>query len=462
VNSQEEYITIKRSEYDTLLRTIVELKARVEELEARLNLNSNNSSKPPSADGFKKQVKNNREKSERKPGAQDGHKGSGLKPFAEADKEIECKLNGKCGCGAELARQSIINIEKRQVIDLMEKLFEVIEYNVEVKKCACGQIHKAPLPYQNRVQYGERLKALLVYLNVQQQIPFERIQEFASDIIGLNSISDGLIQTSVQRCSANMDRPIEQIRTALLESEVVHADETGVRCEKKTSWLHSLSTSVFTLYFFHPKRGNEAMHAMGILPFFKHILVHDRWASYFKYLCTHALCNSHLLRELKFMHEEMNRKWAEKIKILMQRANERKKEGKITRHFQTRIRNQIEDIVEHALKKEPRAQNQQGKRGKKPKGKAICLLEVFRDRLNQVLLFLYREDVPFDNNQAERDIRMMKLKQKISGCFRSRNGIETFCRIRSYISTVKKQNRSVWEALTSAMRGNPVDLLVYD
>lgn len=455
MNFQEEYITIKRSEYEGLLR-------RIAELEARLNKNSNNSSKPPSTDGLKKQIKNNREKSERKPGAQDGHEGSGLKPFAAVDKAIECKVEGKCGCGRELAGLPAINIEKRQVVDLLEKLFEVVEYNVEVKQCACGQLHKAPLGYQNRVQYGERLKSFLVYLNVHQQIPFERIQEFARDIVGLNSISDGLIQSSVQQCSANMDKPIEQIKQALLESEVLHADETGVRCEKKTNWLHSLSTTLFTLYFFHPKRGNEAMDAMGILPFFKRILVHDRWASYYKYSCIHALCNSHLLRELKFMHEEMNRRWGEKIKILLQRANAGKKEEKITPHFQTRIRNQIKDIVHKALKKEPKEKYQPGKRGKKPKGKAICLLEVFRDRLDEVLLFLYKEDVPFDNNQAERDIRMMKLKQKISGCFRSRNGVETFCRIRSYISTLKKQNKNVWNALTLAIQGKPVDLLGYD
>ena len=142
----------------------------------------------------------------------------------------------------------------------------MVEYNVEVKRCSCGQIHKAELGYQNRVQYGERLKALLVYLNIHQQIPFERVQEFAIDIIGLDSISDGLIQSSIHKCSANMDKPIEQIKAALLESKVVHADETGFRCDKKTSWLHSLSTEFLTLYSFHVKRGHEAMEDIGMLP----------------------------------------------------------------------------------------------------------------------------------------------------------------------------------------------------
>jgi transposase len=455
------YILIKESEYHALLNRVEVLVKRVEELEARLNQNSNNSSKPPSSDGFKKAVKNNREKSKRYPGAQPGHEGSGLAPFTEVDKVIKSKVEGKCGCGADLTKQPTVREEKRQVIDLLEKLFEVVEYVVEVKKCACGQIHKAPVGYHQRVQYGERLKALLVYLNVHQQIPFERLQEFTKDIIGL-SVSDGLIQSSAQLCSENLDKPMEQIKQALLESEVAHADETGVRCEGKTSWLHSLSSGLFTFYFFHLRRGNEAMNEMGLLPSYKGTLVHDRWASYDKYDCSHALCNAHLLRELKFMHEEMNRKWAEKLKRILQRANERKIAGNITRHYQTRIRNQIEDIVSKALRKEPKGLHINGRRGRRPLGKAIRLLEVFRNRLDDVLRFIYVEYVPFDNNQAERDIRMMKLKQKISGCFRSRKGIETFCKIRSYISTVKKQNKNVWRAITEAMQGNPVDLLVLD
>ena len=444
------YILVKEAEYRTLLR-------RVEELEMLLRKNSNNSSKPPSSDGLKRTIKNNREKSNRKPGAQNGHEGSGLSPFTEVDKEMECKVEGKCNCGADLSRQKTICTEKRQIIDLPEKLFEIIEYLVEVKQCQCGKIHKGQLDYHQRVQYGKRIKALLVYMNIQQQIPFERLQEFIKDIIGL-TISDGLIQSSTQQCSDALKNSLAQIEQGLLESTTIHADETGARCEGKTNWLHSASNQLYTLYFFHPKRGNEAMDAMGILPKYTGTLIHDRWASYDKYKCIHALCNSHLLRELKFMHEEMKRAWAEKLKLILQMSNERKKTGNLTKHWRTRIRNQIESIVASALPKEPKAAFIQGRRGKKPKGKAIRLLEVFKTRLDEVLLFLYREDVPFDNNQAERDLRMMKLKQKISGCFRSKKGIEMFCKIRSYISTVKKQNKNVWQAITLAMQGNPVDL----
>ena len=436
-----------------------EMEARIKELEARLNQNSNNSSRPPSSDGLKKVIKNNREKSSRNPGAQPGHKGSGLSPFTAVDKEIKCAVEGTCACGADLTRLPVFNTEKRQVIDLPEKLFEVREYSVEVKRCTCGKVHKAALAYEQRVQYGERIKALLVYMNVHQQIPYERLQELFRDIIGL-PISDGLIHSTTIQCSEHLEPTVEQTKEALLNSPILHADETGMRCEGKTSWVHVLSNAFHTLYFFHQKRGKEAMDTMGILPRYEGRLIHDRWASYDMYDCLHGLCNAHLLRELKFLHEEMDRQWAAELITLLQRANERKNAGNITSHFQTRTRNNIEQLVRKALKEEPEEKQQSGKRGKKPKSKAVRLLEVFSNRLDDVLSFLYHEEAPFDNNLAERDLRMIKLKQKISGCFRTTKGIETFCKIRSYISTVKKQNKNVWQTLTDAIRGRPANLLV--
>lgn len=448
----EGYILIKETEYRALLE-------RIATLEAHLNQNSSNSSKPPSSDGYSKTVKNNREKSDRKPGAQPGHPGSGLSLFTAVDKEVKCAVAGRCACGADLEKQPSVNTEKRQVIDLPERLFEVVEYLVEVKQCRCGKIHKGQLEYEQRVQYGKRLKALLVYMNVQQQLPYDRLQEFTGDIIGVR-VSDGLIQSCTEECSRHLDKPAEQIKKGLLESAVAHADETGVRCAGKTNWLHNLSNAFYTFYFFHAGRGKAAMDAMGLLPRYKGTLVHDRWASYDQYDCEHALCNAHLLRDLKFVHEEMNRTWAKELQDILRQANERKNAETITKHYQTRTKNRIEELVNRALRNEPQQQQKTGKRGKKRKGKALCLLEAFRDRLDEILMFLYRKEVPFDNNLAERDLRMMKLKQKISGCFRSVKGIETFCKIRSYISTVKKQNQNVWQAIALAIQGNPMDLSV--
>lgn len=467
------YILIKQTEYDSMLKTIsqlmirvveleeqnIKLLKRIEELETQKNKDSRNSSKPPSSDGLKKTIKNNREKSKRNQGAQPGHKGSGLSLMKEIDKTVSHSVEGNCDCGASLKQQPTVKVEQRQVIDFPEKLIEVTEHLVEVKACGCGKIHKAVCDYPARVQYGEKVKTFLVYCNQYQQIPFERLQHFVHDMFGL-SISDGLIQSSVEQCYQVLENSERQIKEGLMREEVIHNDETGIRCEGKTGWIHNASSTNFTLLHYHSKRGHEAIDAIGILPFYTGISIHDRWSSYDKYPCLHGLCNAHLLRDLKFMHEEMNREWAEKIKCILQKSNQRKKEGRLTAHFITRVKNDIKAIVRKALRMEPKEKNAERKRGRKAKSKPIRLLEVFRDRAHQILLFLEKEEVPFDNNLAERDLRMIKLKQKISGCFRTKKGVDFFCRIRSYIATVKKQANNIMDAITQAMLGKPIDLLI--
>ena len=455
----EGYILIKKSDYDSLVKRCEELERmnfmllkRIEELEAMLKRNSGNSSKPPSSDGLKKKIKNNREKSNRSPGAQPGHKGSGLILMEKVDEEILCPANQLCECGADMSRKNAIRIEKRQVIDTPEKLVHVKEYLVEVKICTCGREHQGDCNYMQRVQYGEGLKSLLVYFNQYQLIPTERVQEMMKDIFGL-SVSDGLIFSSTENCSDNLAGAMERIKQGLISSEVIHNDETGVRSEGKTQWVHSASNDMFTYFAIHPKRGNEAIDEIGILPEFDGVSVHDRWASYDGYPCTHALCNAHLLRYLKFVHEEMNRPWADEMIRLLQRANTRKKEEKLTGHWITRTENRMDAIIQKAERKEAAEKYKKGKRGRKPKNKSLRLLHVFRDKKKEILLFLRNKVVPFDNNLAERDLRMIKLKQKISGCFRSKRGAEIFCTIRSYISTIRKQEYLVWEAIKQALIG---------
>lgn len=467
----EGYILIKKTEYDGLLQTIkvlmlkcedlekqnLKLIKRIEELESQLNKNSKNSSKPPSSDGLKKKIKNNRVKSNRKQGAQQGHKGSGLSAVENPDVIISCKVEKtKCECGLDLRNVKSIREEKRQIIDIAEVLTRVVEYLVEVKKCKCGKEHKGICELNGRVQYGNKIKALFTYLNVYQLLPADRIQQLCKDLFGI-SIGDGTIQSSLSTCHENLQETEAEIRKALIRSKVLHTDETGMRCNGMTQWIHSASSEEFTLYGIHHKRGNEGIDAMGIMENYFGVCVHDRWASYDKYSnCTHALCNAHLLRELKFMHEEENKKWAGRLKEILQSANRRKQEGKLTKHFRTRIKNQITDLVLKALRNEPKEKYTELKRGRKPKSKPIRLLEVFKNRIDDVLLFLYRDEVPFDNNLAERDLRMIKLKQKISGCFRSNDGAKRFCRIRSYISTARKQGQNIWNALGEAMAGNPI------
>ncbi len=451
------YILITESKFKEMVSLISRLEKRVAELESQLNKSSNNSSKPPSSDGLKKAIKNNREKSNRKPGGQPGHKGSGLSMSENPDEVIRCKVEKiKCDCGLDLRNVKPGREEKRQVIDIVEIMTKVIDYLVEVKKCRCGKEHKGVCNFNGRVQYGHRLKSLLTYLNVYQMLPVERIQELCRDIFGL-SIGDGTIQSSTSVCYENLQQTEKEIREQLIQSAVINNDETGIRCQGQTQWIHSASNEQYTLYGIHHKRGNQGIDALGIMENYLGVSVHDRWASYDKYAnCTHALCNAHLLRDLKFMHEEEGKKWAGRLKEVLQSANKRKQEGNLTNHYRTRIKNQITALVLKALRNEPKEKNNIIKRGRKPKSKPIRLLEVFKNRIDDVLLFLYRVEVPFDNNLAERDLRMIKLKQKISGCFRSNEGAKIFCRIRSYISTSRKQGLNIWNALSQAMAANPV------
>lgn len=456
----EGYVLIKKDEYESLLRRIAELERTIfklskrnEELEAMIKMNSSNSSKPPSTDGLKKKIKkNNRVKGKRKPGAQPGHSGSGLCLMENVDEKIICPVNNKCECGADLSRREVTRIEKRQVIDTPEKLIHVKEYLIEVKQCKCGKEHKGDCNYTQRVQYGEGLKSLLVYFNQYQLIPNDRIQEMMKDVFGL-SVSDGLIFSSAENCFNNLEDTVEMIKEGLKESSLIHNDETGIRCEGKTQYIHCASNEHLTHFAIHSTRGYKAIEEIGILPEFKGVSVHDRWASYDRYNCTHALCNAHLLRDLKFVHEEMHRNWARKMIELLLNVKERKNDEMLTANFTTRTERRMDEIIRRALRKEPKITDIPGKRGRKPQNKSVLLLKVFRDRKKEIMLFARNKEVPFDNNLCERDLRMIKLKQKISGCFRALKGAKIFCAIRSYISTIRKKGFLVWEAIKQAIEG---------
>jgi transposase len=451
-------IILKEEEFALLVHEIEELKKEVKELKAQLGKNSSNSSKPPSSDGYKKQIKNNRGKSDKKQGAQEGHEGTTLQMVATPDKVVKHKVKGVCGCGRDLNRATFKTVQARQVFDLVEKLVEVTEHQVEVRQCSCGMVHEAECTVKGNAQYGARIKALMVYLNQYQYLPFERLQEFSQDCLGL-SISDGLLATSNQLCHENLEQTEMDIKQQIIQSEVMHNDETGIRCEKKTQWIHSSSTKLHTHYSIQNKRGKEGMDAIGILAVFKGISVHDRWASYDDYDCAHALCNAHLLRDLKFLAEETGSKWAEKMIALLVKANQYKKEGLLDMKAIQAVEKQSNRIIKEGLKQEPPpTATTIIKRGRKAKTKSLLLLQVFIHRSQQVWAFLYNEAIPFDNNLAERDLRMVKLKQKISGCFRSINGAQVFCRIRSYISTARKQGYGILHAIEYALLGNPISL----
>jgi hypothetical protein len=454
------YILLKEEEYLRLFQQIIEMEQRIKELETRTKKNSSNSHKPPSSDGLDKKIQNNREKSNRKSGAQNGHEGKTLQMTEHPDKIEKREVKGKCSCGRTLERQELINIQRRQEIDLVEKLTEVIEYQIEVRKCTCGEVHYGEEGRLIPIQYGDRIKSMMVYLNQYGFIPYERLQEYLKDWFGL-SVSDGVLVGVNKKCFENLEEPDQQIKEQVKVSPVIHNDETGLRCENKTKWVHTSSTEDYTYYSIHEKRGREAINDIGILPGYTGVSVHDRWSSYDDYDCEHALCNAHLLRDLKGLVENDNKKWAERMISFLVEAKEMKEAEKISKRTMEKLLHQYDVIVAYGKRNEPQLVIPvKKKRGRIKKPKSLLLLEDFKKRKDQVLKFLLNPHVPFDNNLAERDLRMVKLKQKISGCFRTKFGSQMFCRIRSYISTARKQGYSVLQALQWAMAGNPINFSI--
>lgn len=454
------YIIIKEDELLLLHQQMLEMQRQIEELKNRLNKDSSNSHKPPSSDGLKRKVHNNRKKSNKKQGAQKGHEGKTLLMTEAPDKIVNHKVEGYCPCGKNLKRVEVLNIQRRQVIDLAEKLSEITEHQIEVKQCACGLVHRGEEGQFVPMQYGNKVKGFAVYLNNYQYIPFNRQQELFSDCFDIN-ISDGVLLNTNKKCFNYLEEPEQQIKDAILKSPVIHNDETGIRCESKTKWIHTNSTEMFTYYAIHEKRGREAIDDIGILPDYKGISVHDRYSSYDDYECKHALCNAHLLRDLKGLLEEECKIWAEKMISFLVKAKQEKEAHKINKKRREELLLEYNKILKKGFKDEPQLEhNTVKKRGRPKKPKSILLLETFQNRSTEILRFLFHKNVPFDNNLAERDLRMVKLKQKISGCFRTKFGSQIFCRIRSYISTVRKQGYSVLEALMLAVEGSPINFSI--
>jgi len=449
----EGYLLISKVEYAQLLNRLSMMEARIKELEGMLNKDSRNSHKPPSSDGYKKPVQNNREKSGRKIGGQLGHEGKTLQMVETPDKVIEHKVNECAHCRMNLEKIEAKKFYRRQVHDLPVVKIEVTEHRIEVKQCSvCGKETIANCDVPASVQYGERIKSMGVYLNQYQMLPFERTRELMEDLFEC-SISAEVLQQSNERCYDKLEQNVEkEIKESIAQSAVMHNDETGIRCEGATKWIHSYSTQRHTYYAIDDKRGKEAMDRINILPQFTGNSVHDRWASYEKYdQCQHSYCNAHLLRDLKG-EKENNKSWAATMQTILLDAYSLSKQEHILPAAIAAIEKQYDHIVQKALEEEPLPFASPHKRGRKAKTKSLKLLECFRDKKKQILRFLHDKTIPFDNNLAERDLRMVKLKQKISGCFRTRKGAYVFCRIRSYISTVKKQGGQVWDALQLTMK----------
>ena len=441
---------------------IQKLEARVKELEDQISKNSKNSSKPPSTDTFFKPPKSQRKNTGKKQGGQKGHKGDTLKMAAHPDEVISYKVDYCEGCNKNLNSQVADRIERRQIYDIPPLHIKITEHQSEVKICSCGCTNKAfPQGVDHSVAYGSNIKSLIVYLQNYQLLPYERTTELISDLFNHN-ISKGTLYNTSKSAYNKLEDFENRLKELLTYCLVAGFDETGFRVMSKLLWLHSCSTPEHAYYQVHQKRGSQAMDDIGILPEFKGIAVHDFWKSYYHYQCKHSLCNAHLLRDLIFIKERFEQSWADdlinlllKMKATKQRAIDQGKSS-LSKTTLNKCQKQYDLIVQNGLLLNPFKPPKKKTRGRHKKTPARNLLERLENYASDILRFLYDFQVPFDNNFSERDLRMMKVKQKISGCFRSLKGAQIFTRIRSFIVTARKQNINVFDALNNLFMENSI------
>ncbi|MEM9805430.1 MAG: IS66 family transposase [Cyanobacteria bacterium P01_D01_bin.56] len=453
-----------------LLDRLDALESRLETLEGRTKKTSRNSHKPPSGDGLGKRTKSLRTKSDKSSGGQPGHPGHTLE-WSETVDWIDTHDVKTCSrCNESLRDVPVEQWFARQVFDIPAIELMVTEHRVAVKCCGgCGHQSQGNFPEEARtvVQYGSRLKAMMVYLMERQLLPSERICEIFRDLLGVN-VSEGTLYTSRTYCYHQLDSMERGIQSTLVNSSKVHFDETGMRVNGQLWWLHVACTDGLTYYFVHPKRGTVAMNEMAILPEFKGKAVHDGWKSYAGYACDHFLCNAHHLRELRFILEHYDQWWAYQLSLLLvtilHQVQAAKANGQTAlpddqrKAFEARYA----DILAQGFAANPLAtpsSDAPKKRGRPKRSPPRNLLERLKAQQASVLGFMVDFEVPFDNNQAERDLRMMKLKQKISGCFRSVDGARMFCRIRGYLSTLRKQGQNILDALMELFSSKPLTLI---
>lgn len=443
---------------------IASLTQQIKALQERQAKDSHNSSLPPSSDRFTRQPKSLRKPSEKKTGGQAGHQGTSLHWSATPDEVIEQPVEECEACHHDLQDVAVCHVERRQVHDVPVPHLRVQEYRAEQKQCpVCHHITAAVFPpaVSAPMQYGPTIGAVAVYLTHYQLLPLARAAEVMADLLGV-PMSEGTIWSVLQRCASNLMGVEQQIKEALVKADVIHQDETSVSVLGKRSWMHVTSTRTLTHYHVDHSRGHTALEAIGILPQFEGITIHDRWGSYFLYDCDHAICLVHLLRELVFLAEEQHVLWAADLSDLlleMKRATDQAREAAKPWLYPLEVADwetAVLRVLDEGERVTPRATAPPGKKGRCPQSAARNLLDSLHK--HQKALFCFLEDlrVDFDNNLAERDLRMIKVQQKVSGCFRSEAGAQAFSRIRGYVSTLRKQGLPLLSALQATLGGHPV------
>lgn len=442
------------------------LQERIKPLEARLKLNSRNSSKPPSSDGLAKPApKSLRLAGQRPVGGQKGHAGNTLRQSAQVDEVVTHPASAACpDCQGPWARHEVM--QRRQVFELPVLRAQVIEHRLMRSTCHCGAVHEGRWPddVNAPTQYGPRAKALVVHLNQNHLVPLQRTCELMGDVFGLPLSQASVLRFASQAAGA-LTPTVAAIGQAVQSAPVVHADESGIRIEGKLHWLHCLVTASLTWLGHHAKRGHQAFEALGLLAGVRGTLVHDGLAGYKPLACAHSLCNAHHLRELTFVQEHCADKafngWAQEMKALLVQANEEVKQAgaplalKRQSWFEAQWDRWLAcgEAFHPEVKPEGYAG---GKRGRHRQSQQFNLLRRLRVYRQDVWRFMTHEGVPFTNNLAEQALRMSKVRQKVSGCFRTDAGASTFFTLRSYLATMRKQRACLFECLVSAFKGQPV------
>lgn len=444
---------------------LAEQQLLIQALRDQLAKDSHNSGNPPSSDGLKKpRTRSLRQKGQRPRGGQPGHQGDTLTMVAEPDYVDPHPVNQCPHCQTGLSAIEPVGYEKRQVFEVPPVRLEVTEHQAEIKQCpGCGEPVKGVFPayVTQPTQYGPRLKAQASYVNNYHFIPLARTAELLTDLYG-QAPSEAVIIEANQQLVEQTQPSLARIKHQLLTAPLVHFDESGLRVEGQLHWLHVASTPDLTHYHVHRQRGQVGMAAGGILPEFQGGAVHDHWSPYLKFdTCQHYFCNAHHLRELQFMVEQYQQSWAADMAHLLRDI---KAEVEATPapavslpperlvHYEA----EYDRLIAKGLAANPPpADPPPKKRGRPKQSPPKNLLDRLQKYKSGVLAFMYDFQVPFDNNLAERDVRMVKVKQKVSGAFRTQTGADTFCAIRSYISTVRKQGHNVIDAMYDAFVGQP-------
>ena len=463
---------LRRLDQESLIELILLLQqqlaaqqAFIQQLQDQLAKDSHNSGKPPSSDGLKKGRRKSLRKSGQRPrGGQRGHKGRTLMQVAQPAHVV---VHGQASCPqcqTELTEVAVQRRVKRQVFDIPPASIEVTEHQAEVKQCpGCGACVKGEFPCHvtQPTQYGPRLKAFACYLHYQQLIPLARIRELLTARYG-HAPSEPVVLAAARQLASRTQASLQRIRQQLLAAPVLHFDESGLRVNSRLHWLHVASTEKFTHYHAHEKRGQVAMQDGGILPHFTGVAIHDHWRSYLNFEdCRHSFCNVHHLRELRFVAEQYNQVWAAQMKRLLLAI---KAEVAATSALHSALpperladyERRYDALMAQGFAANPSPPKTEPKpRGRPKQSPPKNLLDRLHKHKAGVLAFMHDFRIPFDNNLAERDVRMIKVQQKVSGCFRTLDGAHLFCAIRSYISTARKHGINAIDAIYNAFLDQP-------